>query len=794
MEQAFLNLLNMSITASYVILFVLIARVLLKKAPKVFSYSLWSVVLFRLICPFSFSSALSFFGFFKDGTMEHIPANIGYMANPQVNVGTANLDNWINSSLPAATPAGSVNPMQIIIAVLSLLWITGVIGLLIYSVVSYIRLQRKGSTAMLISDNIFECENIKSPFVLGIVKPRIYLPVSLSGNERSYILMHEQTHIKRFDYLIKPFAFLVLCFHWFNPLIWVSFMLMSHDMEMSCDERVLKEMGGNIKKDYSSSLLALAVDRRVINGSPLAFGESNAKSRIKNVLNYKKPAFWMVAAAIMLVIMVGIGLTANPRNDEQDLSFLNIDNTASVAVQQEMLMIRIHGLGTSFVPGNEFGKFLDTTSGNWSEKDVPSPRELAPDLAVLTVYINISSGHKVQFYESQPELAMIQYDGKHRYYRIPQDTYEKVYMMYALSSFAISEDIMKAVADGKITKLQSVQDAPNNGDYRILKVGNEDYCIYEKSGKYYVEQPYQLISEIDKEVYEAAVKFAVSPTADETKASTDIINLVEDNITAIMSAPLQSSNPYDYIKANEDSYENIIKYGGEDALSYMLSEFQKGNIENDLRGQIMMRLCKEFLGVRNNVTDETLSPAEWFSRLDVRQKIELPNFSYAGSDLILKLVYSTEIEKNKRKSEFTIVAPHIFGSYEENDRLKVFTTTVSKHYSLYDKTLSEEGGSVVPAAITYVKNADGSYMLEKYEQAGDGAKFAPSIKEFCTMPVTGKRINGMEDEILSHYSDYNDILNLERTNLIEHLKKNNQHGVFLYRKHYQKPDELIPLS
>lgn len=337
MEQLFLTVLNMSITASYVILFVIIARVFLKKAPKIFSYSLWSVVLFRLICPVSFSSALSFFGFFKAHTMEHIPADIGYMIKPQVNVGIEAVDNLVNSSLPAATPASSVNPMQVIMAILSLLWIIGVIGLLIYSVVSYINLQIKVSTAMLISDNIFECEKIKSPFVLGIITPKIYLPVNLTENERGYILMHEQTHIKRFDYLIKPFAFLVLCFYWFNPLVWISFVLMSRDMEMSCDERVLKEMGGSIKKDYSSSLLALAAHGKMINGSPLAFGESNVKSRIKNVLNYKRPAFLIVVITGVLVTAISVILLANPQKIDVIRDFE--PHSIEIDINQQMELI-----------------------------------------------------------------------------------------------------------------------------------------------------------------------------------------------------------------------------------------------------------------------------------------------------------------------------------------------------------------------------------------------------------------------------------------------------------------------
>jgi bla regulator protein blaR1 len=207
MEQVFLKVLNMSITSSYAILFVMLARLILRKAPKVFSYSLWGIVMFRLVCPVSFSSSLSFFRFVKSDTMEHIPANIGYMQQLQVNVGIDNVNNLLNNSLPAATPVASVNPVQIIIFILSIIWIMGTIGLITYSLISYIHLRRKVRTAMLISDNIFECENITSPFVLGMIKPKIYLQIGLTENERGYILMHEQTHIKRLDYLISLLLF-----------------------------------------------------------------------------------------------------------------------------------------------------------------------------------------------------------------------------------------------------------------------------------------------------------------------------------------------------------------------------------------------------------------------------------------------------------------------------------------------------------------------------------------------------------------------------------------------------------
>lgn len=362
MEQLFLTVLNMSLTASYVILVVLVARLFLSKAPKIFSYGLWSIVLFRLLCPFSFSSVISFLALFKVKTTQPIPANIGYMAKLEVNLGSDLVNNVVNSSLPAATPMASVNPMQIIIHILTIIWLIGLAGLLLYSLLSYLGLKRKVCTAMLVSGNIYESEQINSPFVLGIIKPKIYLPVLLSENERSYILLHEQIHIRRLDYLVKFLAFFAVCLHWFNPLAWLSFKLLTSDMEMACDERVLKELGTQIKKDYSTSLLALAVDKKMLAGSPLAFGESNAHWRIKNVLNYKKPTFWVVSVALVAVLILGIGLLANPSAASADKEKLHI-----AQVWAEALKLRDGKLRYELMSESMKEKFIAQQKGQQGE-------------------------------------------------------------------------------------------------------------------------------------------------------------------------------------------------------------------------------------------------------------------------------------------------------------------------------------------------------------------------------------------------------------------------------------------
>jgi len=308
LDKIFLQILNMSFTASIVILFVVVVRLLLKNAPKNFSYALWSVVMFRLICPFSFESI---FGLLPT-KVTPISQDIVYMTVPKIDTGILAINNVVNTSLSAATPSASMNPLMIWVFFGRTAWLVGIAILSIYSIVSLLRLHKQLKNAVHERDNIYILKGFQTPFVIGLSRPRIYLPATLSKEEKSYILLHEQTHIKRFDHVVKILSFFVLCLHWFNPLVWLAFFLSNKDMEMSCDEAVIKKMGNDVKKDYSSSLLSLATGRRFIGGTPLAFGEGDTKDRIKNVLNYKKPAFWIVIIALVLVIAVGFGLLANP--------------------------------------------------------------------------------------------------------------------------------------------------------------------------------------------------------------------------------------------------------------------------------------------------------------------------------------------------------------------------------------------------------------------------------------------------------------------------------------------------
>ncbi|MDD4146209.1 MAG: M56 family metallopeptidase [Clostridia bacterium] len=724
----FTTILNMSITASYVAVGIILVRLLLRKAPKIFSYALWGVVLFRLICPLSFTSAFSFLGLLNidsqnnAGVLEYVSNDIGFMQEPTVQSGIGSIDSAVNPSLPQTTPIASVNPMQIWMDVFSLIWLAGIVVLLSYSVISYIKIKRQLLTATLVKDNIYESDLIGTAFVCGFIHPKIYVPVNVGDADLSYILEHERTHIRRRDYLIKPFAFFALILHWFNPLMWLSFALMSRDMEMSCDESVLQKISQDAKGGYSSSLLSLSVKRTgLFAANPLAFGESHVKARIKNVLNYKKPVFWVVITSVIVLIGATIVLLSNPQLRYSNLTLANVESMTLVSELDDTK-------STVITDNAEWVDIIDMIN---TAKRSKIPEEYRPTYGELyPIYNTLTVSAKEQGAAKTYSLMIYH----HKDWDVFHGEYEYKLALNCSSESNKTElwGLPYAECYQLMEWINGIRDSKQNND-----ISNGE-------------------------------------ASDMNLNTAGIAKLVEDNISIIMSSPKTSSNPQDYINAHQNEYENFFKYGGEDALQYMLTQFEAGNAEG-LRGQIMMRLCKELLGARNNITDESLSPQEWYNALDIRQEIELPHFEYDGQDPIEKLVYATEVEKDSasnKRGGFIIVAPKVFGSCEEEDMLKVFVTTYSARYKLFGNTLSQEGGSIIPAAITYRKDNNDRYVLEKYEQARDGSEFGPSVREYCTMPVSGKEIKGLADMIFKHYTDYEDIRILLHDNLFKHLKKN----------------------
>ncbi|WP_206458208.1 M56 family metallopeptidase [Anaerovorax sp. IOR16] len=784
LDHLFLQILNMSFTASYVILFVLIVRFFLRKAPKIFSYSLWSVVLFRLLCPFSFESRFSWFSIrgMKVEQMKPFPEHfttlnpIQYADNAMVGSPEVIVEQSI-------TVHKAVPLME---NTFTLIWIMGIVALLIYSVVSLLKLKKQLKGTMHESDNIYIAANLQTPFVMGVFRPQIYLPANLNDAERQYILLHEQTHIRRFDHVVRIISFFMLCLHWFNPFVWLAFFMSAKDMEMSCDESVIKQLGNDIKKDYSSSLLSLATGSRIVNGVPLAFGEGDTRGRIKNVLNYKKPAFWVIIVCIITVLMVCIGLMADPKSEE------NFQDNGSA----EFLKFKTEYVGDiSKVSGIlRLLPFPDKISYNGLE--------LFTDEPPYAVTVNLKADTETRNYYTGEAL-------------------QKPFENNALILFALVGNVeyINFCIDDEVAEPYTMQYTRQWADMNFDKDIRE-FAVSEETFGELLEKlngtPYK---------YTTAVLSEYENGKNNLASAIEINELLTAHFETIMRKPKASSSPNDYIKANQETFDEILSYG-DSTLLYCYRLFEQGG-QTDLKGQLMMAACRS-LCTEEDIDLSATTGQDWYdafkdNAVNMQSKlgeedfekhmpksflllqflngktgdgatVRLPHFSYSGDDKILKLVYDTEISRYQNyhnENAFCIPAVRVFNTTGQENKLKVFATIFSEDYVLYEKKLKSMGGSIIPVAITYTENVDGSYSIEEYVQAEDGTRFAPSIKEFCTFPLSGREIPGLADIILNHYSNYEDLRQMQRNNLVDHLNTFNQTGISLITDY---DDSVLPIN
>lgn len=312
MDAVFVKLFNMSMAAGWMILAVLLLRLVLRKAPHWFHCLLWGFVAVRLICPVSFQSVLSLIPSTETINLE----NIRYEEHPQIQSGVPAVNRVVNPVIEntfAPPEPASVNPLAVWMYVAGVVWLIGVTVLLLFAVVSYVRLHRQVRFAARLSGNLWQCDEIRAPFILGMFRPRIYLPSGIDDASMGYVLAHERAHLKRLDHWWKPFGYILLAVYWFHPLVWVAYVLFCRDIELACDEKVIRAYDMDEKKAYSGALLAMSMNRRQVFVCPLAFGEVGVKARVKSVLNYKKPAFWMLAVAVMACVIVVVCFLTDPK-------------------------------------------------------------------------------------------------------------------------------------------------------------------------------------------------------------------------------------------------------------------------------------------------------------------------------------------------------------------------------------------------------------------------------------------------------------------------------------------------
>ena len=314
MAAVFLKLLNLSISASWLVLAVLVLRLISKRSPKWVNVLLWGIVALRLVLPFSIESALSLIPSAETVS----PAAVQFDPAPTITSGVSVIDNAVNPSLSehfSAVPTASVNPLYVWTEIAGWVWLIGLGAMLLYALVSYLRLRRRVSVSLPVQDHIYLCDAISSPFILGVVKPHIYLPSDLDEVQRQNVLAHEQAHLARRDHWWKPLGFALLAVYWFNPVLWLAYTLLCRDIELACDERVIRTMDESAVKTYSTVLLACSMPRKAVITCPLAFGEVGVKERVRNALHYKKPAFWVVAASVAVCVVVAVCFLTDPEHE-----------------------------------------------------------------------------------------------------------------------------------------------------------------------------------------------------------------------------------------------------------------------------------------------------------------------------------------------------------------------------------------------------------------------------------------------------------------------------------------------
>lgn len=340
MSSLFLKIVNMSIAAGWLILAVIVLRFLLKKAPKWSVCLLWALAAVRLVCPFSIESILSLIP-----SAETVPANIEMMQKPAIDSGIGVINEVVNpvvgSFAPDPNMVTSINPLQAVIPLLGVLWIAGIAIMLLYALISYRKLKKSVAASVPAGEGVMICDDLSSPFILGLFRPQIYIPSSMEGPTREYVLAHELAHIRRRDHLWKPLGFLLLAVYWFNPLCWIAYILLCRDIEAACDEKVIRDMDKEAMAAYSQALLDCSFPRKRITACPLAFGEVGVKDRVKAVLNYKKPAFWIILAAVIACIAVAVCFLTNPKKKEEPSPFTPRTFTAAVTrVESQLFYVR----------------------------------------------------------------------------------------------------------------------------------------------------------------------------------------------------------------------------------------------------------------------------------------------------------------------------------------------------------------------------------------------------------------------------------------------------------------------
>ena len=497
MAAVFLKLLNLSISASWLVLAVLVLRLVSKRSPKWMNVLLWGIVALRLVLPFSVESALSLIPSAETVS----PAVVQFDPAPTITSGVSIIDNAVNPSLSehfAAVPTMSVNPLYVWTEIAGWVWLIGLGAMLLYALVSYLRLRRRVSVSLPVQDHIYLCDAISSPFILGVVKPHIYLPSGLDEVQRQNILSHEQAHLARRDHWWKPLGFALLAVYWFNPVLWLAYALLCRDIELACDERVIRTMDESAVKTYSTVLLACSMPRKAVITCPLAFGEVGVKERVKNALHYKKPAFWVVAASVTVCIVVAVCFLTNPPTDT--------DAAGLVGFHREQVTYA-DVTGASGAQPSNVQLTAEETDAVYALLDALQYKRLGAASAMEDCYARLyfisAAGERCEIMLSEREMLVNPItDGKTaRLYELRSGSTElRDYLFGCIGASEPAEEEMKTLTDPKLGRRLTVP--VKWGELAVLAVGGKG--IMPPDGDPNAEDYIPLFRLYEKRAYESA--------------------------------------------------------------------------------------------------------------------------------------------------------------------------------------------------------------------------------------------------------------------------------------------------
>jgi len=621
MSEVFLKVLNMSIAASWLILAVVVLRLMLKRAPKWIAVLLWGIVALRLAVPFSFESALSLI----PSAETFSPYNIQY-ETPAISSGIPTVNNVVNPILGEAfapNPGGSINPLYLWTFVVSIIWLMGIAAMLLYAVISYMRVHRSVEERVPYEGNIFLCDHVKSPFILGLVRPKIYLPSGMEAAAMESVIAHERAHLARRDHWWKPLGFLILTVHWFNPLCWIAYVLLCRDIELACDEKTIRQMDLDGKKQYSTALLECSAQRRLVTICPLAFGEVGVKERVKNVLNYKKPAFWVIILAVIACGVVTVCFATNPK---QDISQEQYTVQAQITEVENGSFLVAPVEGSPELSSSDLFRVPITNMPSSPEPLVGDVVEITYDGSILESYpaqFGTIYSMKVVSRETSPEMDVAG----------TTLSDEQTTIRQAILEHNRSADPTGLVSCASFAELACLSGTPLVGnnthkityygwalyeEYKVTDNGLETvggshlpvalsfdldergYTLTEywepRDGSYYAQDIREKFPSHVVEDGMDSQKFILRQTQEcyaQAVAATglDTNKVIEKLIETICSSPALSSNPEDYIKEHSTEYRELTYYGRY-TLKYCFDQFEKGG-ETGLDGQIMSRAYED---------------------------------------------------------------------------------------------------------------------------------------------------------------------------------------------------------